>query len=380
MNSMLLRARVTKCVFLLLSIALISCGGGSSSSSATPPISTASSASPGNYIWQSGLDSTLYTATLNSTGAVGAANVAGGPARPATGYLGFATGPTKQFLYAIDTTSTVVRVFSISGPGIQLHEIPQSPFTLKASSRPLNSLSIDPSGRFLFIVESAGAIEEFLIDGSTGVLTNGPAVIDNSADFRVTVITPSGKFLYSNDLTGGRVFAYQIGSSGALAALPGSPFTVPSGGQPTLLALDASGSYLYCALYRGGIAAFAIDSSSGTLTSVAGSPFSTAHLPAGITASSAGFLYVSNDNNTLDAFKIGAGGTLSPIVGSPFLAQAGLSPTMDSTGAFLYLADAGSSRIYGFQVDNASGNLTPVAGSPFPAMPQVWRLAPLKIP
>jgi 6-phosphogluconolactonase len=83
----------------------------------------------------------------------------------------------------------------------------------------------------------------------------------------------------------GTVSAYALNSAtGALTALPGSPFTV--GPSPKSLSVDNSGRYLYVASSTGNnVAAFAIDSATGILTAVPGSPFPAGSTPVSIAAS-----------------------------------------------------------------------------------------------
>ena len=94
-------------------------------------------------------------------------------------------------------------------------------------------------------------------------------------------IDPTGKFLYVpyqfvvvNVGADGGLAAYSIdAASGALTAVPGSPFAV--GGVPSSVAIDASGKFLIISIFPPGggsrLAVFSIDSGTGALTSVPGS-------------------------------------------------------------------------------------------------------------
>jgi 6-phosphogluconolactonase (cycloisomerase 2 family) len=360
------------CLVSFVVILLTSCGGSSASSAPS-----GNSVSSGNYILQASTGPGIFIATENSNGSLGGAIDTGGPASNGFGYPSFSVAPSRQYLYALDTVSNWIRVYSIDGPGFTLRELSATPYTTTATPY---SLAVNPAGSFLFTVGWPARIEEFSVNASTGVLKETASVTEN-ADLRESVITPSGKFLFANDLTGGRIFGYAIGTNGSITTVPGSPFAVAVGGQPTRVIVDASGKYLYAPLYHGGIAAFAIDASTGALGSVPGSPFSTTHLPSGIIAASAGFLYVTNDNGFIDGFSIATTGALSPVPGSPFAtAESSASPVVDASGQFLYIANYEYSTIYGFKVDTASGSLTAVVGSPFASMAQPQSLVPLTIP
>jgi len=78
----------------------------------------------------------------------------------------------------------------------------------------------------------------------------------------------------------GGLAGYSIdAASGALTAMPGSPFAI--GGVPNSVAIDASGKFLMVSIFPLGggshLAVFSIDPGTGALTSVPGSPFGPAY-------------------------------------------------------------------------------------------------------
>ncbi len=376
MTKRLWRRRAAASSTLALVLATISCGGSSgttvSSVNSNPPAA-------GNYVWQSGNRSGLSIATVGADGGLGAPTAVGLPSTDPYPSLG--TDPLKHFLFLKDTSATGIRVFSMTGPGIELSENLKSPFYPTQPAGPMNSMSVDPMGRFVYVVESPSKIQEFSIDSSTGNLTDGAVRTETNADLRSIVIMPSGKFLYINDLTGGRIFGYQIGSDGSLIPVPGSPFTLPANGQPTLVSVDGSSRFLYCPLLSGGVAAAAIDATTGAITDVLGSPFPTADSPTGIVTSPSGYVYVSNNSGAVDGFKIGGDGALTPVAGSPYLtAFTAMGPAVDATGQFLYVGIEASNIIYGFRIDSSSGTLSALSASPFPAIAGPTAIVPMKIP
>jgi lactonase family protein with 7-bladed beta-propeller len=137
--------------------------------------------------------------------------------------------------------------------------------------------------------------------------------------------TPTGKFVYVTNNNDNTVSAYSVGSNGALAPVPGSPFAAGSG--PISVAVDPTGK----------------------------------------------FVYVTNNNNdnTVSAYSVGSNGALAPVPGSPFAAGSGpVSVAVDPTGKFAYVANEGSfgvfSNVSAYTIDS-NGALTSVPGSPFPA-------------
>jgi 6-phosphogluconolactonase len=102
-------------------------------------------------------------------------------------------------------------------------------------------------------------------------------------------------FLYAANTHGDNVSAYSIDtSSGALAAVGGSPFAAGTG--PAGVAADPMGRFLYVANYRSNdVSAWAIDSSSGALTAVGGSPFAAGTGPSGVATDPTGrYLFLTN--------------------------------------------------------------------------------------
>jgi len=361
-------------------------GGGGGGTSSNPPTS-------GEYLWETGSTSNLTYATIDAaTGALGAPTVAGGPASNPTNYPSILAAPSGNYLYAFWASFSMLETFKMSGPGLQLQNMTDSGYTLSAPYA--WSMTMHPSGKFFYLVSSGtqGSIQEVSVDTSKGSMTLGPVVKEN-ADLRVAVIDPAGQFLFINDLTGGRIFVYQINqTTGALSAVPNSPFTLPSNEQPAQLAIGGSGAslFLYAALYtqnwnNGGIAALAVNSSTGGLTPVSGSPFQTGgEAPSYICIDpSRKFLYATSaQDGSLFGLSINPlTGELSSVTGSPF-ATAATSGTisLDPSGKFLYVTNYSASKIYGFSLNSATGALSPIAGSPFAAVAQPEGLTMMSIP
>jgi 6-phosphogluconolactonase (cycloisomerase 2 family) len=139
----------------------------------------------------------------------------------------------KQFLY-IPLGDTTVAGYSIDRQTGALTVIPGSPVSVPGGAGSADDVATDPLGRFLFVgSETIPAIWVFQINSSTGVLTptagspfttglNPAGVAD------ILTVDVSGRFLYAGqiDPTLG-VGGYSIDqTTGALTALPGSPFAL----------------------------------------------------------------------------------------------------------------------------------------------------------
>ncbi|HUO15452.1 MAG TPA: beta-propeller fold lactonase family protein [Verrucomicrobiae bacterium] len=129
-------------------------------------------------------------------------------------------------------------------------------------------------------------------------------------------------------------------------------------------------NYLYAAIPAASeIAVFREDPNSGLLTELSTGPVSAGPgVHALAVAPSGKFLYAANaGEGDISTYSV-TEGYLTEIGSRTLLAQ-NAEPTllvMDSTGSYLYAADAVASAIYSFSIDASSGALSPVTGSPFP--------------
>ena len=168
----------------------------------------------------------------------------------------------------------------------------------------------------------------------------------------------------SNDISAFRINAV----SGALSAVPGSPFS--SGGRSafgTSLASTPDGRYLI-AVNSGSanIVVFRI-AANGALTPTPGSPGSLPSAPDGIKVSPNGrFLAVAlPESDLIDVFRIGRRGELARVENGPFPASIPAGLEINCTGERLYAGEAASGTGVDVFAMDARGSLAAVAGSPF---------------
>jgi 6-phosphogluconolactonase len=287
------------------------------------------------------------------------------------------TAVSNQFLYASDTHNAQIDGFSINQTTGALTPLAGSPFPTGTLSSP-GVLAAPPGdlalpGSSLLYAADSGTIDMFTISaaGVPTALSGSPNVPE--AGFSI-VVDPSGNFVYAgDDDPPGGVFAFTTDSTGTLTAVPDSPFTIPRQTVADSLPLGIvdTGSYVYAALSQANqIAAFSIVSSTGALTAVPGSPFSAGTAPTAVVVAG-NFLYAINSSNgsvssggTISGYSINsANGVLTPLSGSPF-AITGISLATDSFAEYLYVG--GLTGVQAFSIDSTSGALTPIAGSPFP--------------
>jgi 6-phosphogluconolactonase len=364
-------------------MSLVGCGGHQSNGSA----GGANGPTPGEYLWEFSLtDNNLYVATINeSNGQLGTPVTSGGTACNSSGTIpSIAVSPSNKFVFVIDKCLASIHVYAMSGPGVVLTEIPQSPYYV---SNDLDSIAIDPAGKFLYAVgTNPSAIFQVSVNGGTGELTSTSTTMI-TGDIRQVVTDPQGKFVFVNDLTDGKIFAFSV-SSGSVSPVAGSPFTVPAGGMPVNLLTTGNGNFLYAPLIPSGIAAFAVNNGTGALSSVAGSPFSTTNQPFSFAIGGGGqFLYSVGGSSyaAIEGFSISGSGALTPLPGLPLPTPSSLSSiAAAASGNFLYAtvqtATLSNSMILGFAIDSSTGSLTPLTTSPYSAAPFPIDAVSLKIP
>ncbi len=123
----------------------------------------------------------------------------------------------------------------------------------------------------------------------------------------------------------------------------------------------------------GNVSAYTIDSSTGALRAVAGSPFAAGIEPYSVTVDPSGqFAYVANaGDDTVSAYTINSStGALRAVAGSPF--AAGIEPhsvTVDPSGRFAYVANycfpCSQGNVSAYTINRSTGALRAVSGSPF---------------
>jgi 6-phosphogluconolactonase (cycloisomerase 2 family) len=197
--------------------------------------------------------------------------------------------PDGKFIYSANTGTSAGGPGNITGYSLNsatgaLTALPSSPFASNDSiTIVFTQLSISPNGKFLFMSGGNG-IAVYTI-GSSGALTAVAGSPFASAAFASGMsIDPSGRFLYvgnstSNGQGTGAISGYTINSStGALTPITGSPFNV--GTFALSVVVDISGQFLYSGnigttanSQSSSIGAFTINQTTGALTAISGSPF-----------------------------------------------------------------------------------------------------------
>jgi hypothetical protein len=143
-----------------------------------------------------------------------------------------------NFIYTNDNQlQNTVSAFSV-GPDGSLTPVPGSPFitgghSLGGGFFASSSIGVAIVGQFLFAANSASRdVSVFTIDANTGALTLVPGSpfplqpgFSGISDGISVAATPDGRFLMASSSVFINITIFSIGSNGALAPVPGSPVT-----------------------------------------------------------------------------------------------------------------------------------------------------------
>jgi 6-phosphogluconolactonase len=297
-----------------------------------------------------------------STGGLGAGSLATSVLASSGVLANMVSDSAGKFLFACSLYSSSTEAFSINSKSGALTPISGS--TLPIPGVGACNLSIDATGKFLYLASSAG-VSAFTVNATTGALSAvaGSPFSDGSV-LRESVLDPSGKFLYAiSNTTLNTISVFAINSSnGALTPIAGSPFQLPIGGTAYSLAVHPSGKFLYVSFPQTEqIAAWSVNSSTGALTIVPGSPFVSGVVsgdaPNGILVAPSGeFLYAWSGGASVFGFSVDANsGALSAMNLSPFTLN---SENLAIEPATQFLYAAFGNTVGGFNINVSTGALT----------------------
>ena len=185
------------------------------------------------------------------------------------------------------------------------------------------SMAISPDGALLFVASpSTSTVSVFGVnngDGSIAAVAGSPFTVGATGATPTWVtVEPSGKFLYVADSAHNAVLAFAIAGNGALTPVAGSPFA--AGANPTHLTVNAGGTLLFVANSNDNtVSEYVIDAATGALGVATGSPFATGgRTPGYMLATGTNLFITDTTTNDIAAFNIGPNGVLTAVKGSPF--------------------------------------------------------------
>jgi 6-phosphogluconolactonase (cycloisomerase 2 family) len=239
--------------------------------------------------------------------------------------------------------------------------------------------------KWMYLALSGGfQVNAYSIDGTSGALTAISGSPFTSLDSDAIASDPAGHFLFLLGADNDEVTVFSIDqTAGSLTKVGTFAANVGFAEQVTT---DGLGKYLYVTAGNLGteVAVFSINSTTGALTALPNSPLSISI--AQLTSEPTGkFMLGMTGNGALNGFgsdnhvyvysitQSGSqAGTISPVTGSPFATTyipdyLAVAPG----GTFVYTFNetvTGTSPMEGFQFNTTSGQLTALSGSPFTAL------------
>jgi 6-phosphogluconolactonase len=306
--------------------------------------------------------------------------------------------PLTQFCYVTNQNDNSISEYTLDSATGALVQIKGSPFRkgLENGYSPAGVL-VPSTGKFAYVVnENNGGtvtVSGFSINPKTGALSavpGSPFKLSGGQYGVAGAVDPSGRFLYVAvnmipPYNYGGVFGFVINpTNGALTAVPGSPFPTAQLATAGWLTVDPSDRFVYVTnlsydLSSDSISGFSIDPTTGALTEMAGSPFATGSGAAYVAVDpNDAFAYVTNIfANAVSGYTIDPGsGALTEMADSPF--PTGSQPydvEIDPTGSFAYVANSGDNTVSGYSINSQTGALTAITGSPFPTLGGVTVIA-----
>lgn len=281
--------------------------------------------------------------------------------------------PNNKFLY-VPTGSNSIAGFEIGTTGL-LTPLSGSPFPTAYNTTAV--IYFTPSGKFGYTENYPNNVEMFSVNTTTGTLASLGTVTLGS-DTTDLAIMPKGNFLYAANYGSSTIAGFAINpTTGALTAVPGSPFAAGPGCATDWV--QPSGKFVYCENFDGSISAYSISQKTGTLTQIAGSPFPGP--PYDGTSFMRGtpnghFLYVGPSAGGVGAFSINQStGALTAVAGSPFTAGSGTSVAIaDPSSNFLYVANfaTGQVPLFIFDIDPSTGALTQTGSQGLVGAEALW--------
>jgi DNA-binding beta-propeller fold protein YncE len=275
-----------------------------------------------------------------------------------------ASAEAHRNVYVTGSGSTDVSAFDI-GPLGALTELASSPYTVGNFPE---AVAIAPDGAHLYVANSGSDISGFSISQTTGALTALPGSPFSITPFSAVMglaFSPDGAHLYATATATSKVHAFNVAASGALTELAGSPYS--TGAFPEGVAVRPDGANLYVAnLGDDNVSGYAI-AANGSLSPLASPTTTAGDGPRGVAFTPDGEqLYVANIvSDNVSAYAVGPGGALTPIAGSPFLAGDGRGITVAPDGDQLYVPNASSDQVSAFDISAPPHGLIAVTGSPF---------------
>jgi 6-phosphogluconolactonase (cycloisomerase 2 family) len=375
---------------------LAGCGGGGGQAVTQPMVSMVAYATNGG---SNDVSAYVINTTTGALTSVGAAVPAGtNPVavtvepsgrfayvanRDSNNISAYAIDPATGALTAIGTAATGTGPSSISVPATgkfvfvsNLFDKNAGAYSINAATGALTAISadvlagrfvtLDPLGRFVFVVNENDTVTTYALDGATGSLKL-PVTTSTASHSSALGVDPTGKFAYLGNSSSHELTAYAINpTTGALTQV-GTP--VSGSGTPYF---EPKGRFLYAASTFPTRLAYAINGATGELTATGASTSVSYTSSTDWTFEPNGkFLFVLTNYITHGIYQSfiqiqvidPATGALTGDAGlSSAQREAWIKPVADPLGKFLYVVSSGllGSEVRTYSIEANTGTLTQV--------------------
>lgn len=280
-----------------------------------------------------------------------------------------------SFAYVTNAADDTLSAYSID-PTTGALAVVGTPIVAGISPYATAGLDFDPIyniNRYVFVGnEGSNDLSAFVVDDTTGALIavpGSPFPAGKDPKAMATMGYADGFNLYVANAGSDTVSAYSIDlNTGALAGFS----TIATGKGPASIVIDAIHGYAFVANHGGSndISAYSVGQRTDAPGLVPGSPFPAGGNPLCLALVYGGrFLYSANPdatNPSISGFSVNPDtGVLSPLSGSPFPLPVSHGIVTDQAGAYLYVT--WGANVVGYRIDANTGALTALAGFPVSA-------------
>jgi 6-phosphogluconolactonase (cycloisomerase 2 family)/uncharacterized protein YjdB len=256
---------------------------------------------------------------------------------------GITANPAAPYVYVVNYYDSNVSQYQIMAGGLltAMGTVPAAPNGNAAS------IALNPAGTYAYVANytetpgSLGSVSQYSVGAVTpgALLPLSPATVPTGSQPNDIVVDPSGRFVYvvnsNTNASGNSISQYTIGANGLLTLMS----TAPTGTEPWSITIDAAGRNAYVPNRNnkqppGTVSHYTIDPTTGVLTlavavAPATNPVTVGTGPTSVAIDpSGGFAYVTNRDSglpsTVSQFAIAANGDLTPL--APPTATAGVEP------------------------------------------------------
>jgi hypothetical protein len=285
------------------------------------------------------------------------------------------TATTGDYVYIVNETTNSLSEFSLASSA--LTAISGSPISLASvlASQSASSIAVTRQNTYVY-VGGQGGIACFSIGtgGALSAVTAGN--LTSTGDFVSLDTSPDGQWLAGLDSVNHTVNIYGINNTTGVLTLNGTATAYPlvmagNSSVPEAVKFAPTGNYLGVALGTSGDVVYPFTTSTGVLSvgqEIQFSQTGTNTSDNALVFDSAGaYLYIARlvsgaGNSKVASYSISSAG-IPTAVQTATTGDAPFSVMIDSTGAYLYTANRGTSNVSGFSI--SSGVFTALSGSPF---------------